>query len=86
MRQLKLVAAPHAAPVAEISGADDRMAQLLGELEQAWDGADRELGVRAARCIRELIQQKEQATALMLESSALLKTALQRLHALRALI
>jgi hypothetical protein len=86
--QLKLVAAPAAAPSTETQAAlgPNEMARLLAELDRAWGGADRELGARAAKCIRELIQQKEQATALMLESSALLRTALTRLHALRALI
>lgn len=88
-RQLKLVGAPEAAPVAEtrtVSGASPRTAQLLAELENSWGGANRELGARAAQCIRELVQQKELATTLMLESSALLKNALERLQAVRAMI
>lgn len=89
MGQLKLVPALEAPLAADNDlsiGANDRTVQLIADLERAWGGADRDLGVRAAKCIRELIQQKEQATVLMLESSALLKNALGRLHALRALI
>lgn len=89
MGQLKLVAPLDAAPFAEpdaASAPNERAMQLLAELERAWGGADRDLGMRAAACIRELLQQKEQATALILESSALLKTALARLHALRSQI
>lgn len=87
MAQLTLVPALETAPATgNALDPGERTAQLLADLERAWGGADRELGARAAKCIRELIQQKEQATALMLESSALLRTALTRLHALRALI
>jgi hypothetical protein len=89
MGQLKLVEAADAELLAEtgaFSGPNERTVQLLADLESAWDSADRDLGKRAAECIRELIQQKEQATALMLESTALLKTALARINALRSLI
>jgi hypothetical protein len=85
---LKLVAASGFVDPADfaILGAGETTAQLLSELERSRRGVDPDLGARAAKCIRELMEQKEQATALMLESSALLKTALNRLHALRAMI
>jgi hypothetical protein len=89
MAQLKLVRALDAVPANDTgiaSGADGRTAQLLAELDRAGSGADRELRARAAGCIRELIQPKDQATALMLESSALLRTALVRLQRLRILL
>ncbi|BCJ91534.1 hypothetical protein IZ6_22690 [Terrihabitans soli] len=87
-QQLKLIKTIDILPDANgvPPGSNERMAALLADLERAWGGADRDLGVRAATCIRELIQQKEQAMSLMLESSSLLKDALTRLHALRALI
>jgi aminoglycoside phosphotransferase len=85
---LKLVAAVDVVDPADfaIEGTQETTAQLLAALERGRGSIDRDLALRAAQCIRELIDQKEQATELMLESSALLKTALTRLHALRALI
>jgi hypothetical protein len=86
MGHLKLVAVDVVDPAEfAIVGADEPTAQLLADLERGW-GLDRDLAVRAAHCIRELVHQREQAAALMLDSSALLKAALGRLHALKALI
>jgi hypothetical protein len=89
MRHMKLVVPSGADPVADVlheQSANERTARLLADLDRTWDGVDQELGMRAAKCIRELIQQKEQVTVMMLESTALLKTALARLHGLRARI
>lgn len=89
MRHIKLVVPLDADPAADVrhgQSENERTARLLADLDRAWGGVDQELGTRAAKCIRELIQQKEQVTEMMLESTALLKTALARLHALRARI
>lgn len=88
MRQLKLVSTTEFLdPVDATSmSANEKIALLIADLERGRGGVDRDLGARAATCIRELVEQKEIAMALMLESSALLRTALHRLNALKGII
>jgi hypothetical protein len=86
MRSLKLVQRGDSNPVQEQTGdrveidPQDTIAGLLADLSR---GADPDLGRRAAVCINELVQQRDQAMTLMLDSSVLLKTALTNLNALK---
>jgi hypothetical protein len=87
MAQLKLVHRLDSHPAQKKAGdrveidPQDTITGLLADLDR---GVDPDLARRAAICISELIQQRDQAKALMLDCSLLLKTALTNLSALKA--
>ena len=86
MRSLKLVQRGDSNPVQEQTGnrveidPQDTITGLLADLSR---GVDPDLGRRAAICINELVQQRDQAKTLMLDCSVLLKAALSNLNALK---
>jgi hypothetical protein len=87
MRSLKLVHSGDSNPVQEQTGnrveidPQDTITGLLADLSR---GLDPDLGRRAAICISELVQQRDQAMTLMRDCSVLLKTALTNLNAFKA--
>ncbi len=87
MTVLKLVHRGDSNPAQEQAGdrveidPQDTITGLLADLSR---GVDPDLGRRAAICISELVQQRDQAKTLMLDCSVLLKAALTNLNALKA--